>query len=557
VSLNKLFTGNIVDKNGTPVSNILIKGYDVTTGIWSTVYDTDFESQYNVNLGDGGFKTQDGTSKAGDTVLLRFETKHIDPLDRQFASYKVNLSNADVYVQDVQLMDCQPVIAENKWTIRSSIDGNNTFQYDGKIINIGRINDLITTSTNFNDDYTWTYDGALMEHRSVDFGQDIFGDRLGVVDIAYDWTDDDTFISSGNYTYTNISHTLKKYTDVEVKVTNKKGQVTTNIRHIQIRYNSPIPDVTWSPDQPSANGTFIISGNTEDIDERVINVKYIYDDKLVIDSPLVKYQWVQTTGSVYSDVHTIKLEVTWNDGFNNITIPYIAEILMSNLPPEFTLENIAIGDELSNDMRYNILNLTDPDGDDDLIELKWRIEFKTPFDNVYKTVYNPGYPTIPNLDSKEWIFNVSGDYRITATAKDSFGAETSRSVVNTFTYSAACAGYGKIKLNSDTWQMISIPIENKTVEEYFLKKVDDAIKLYGINYKTSDVIDVCVAYPGHLDKHLSYVPGFTDTNSEHNFKHVISDGSNINEITGFWIKVKDYKTMTHNADLIIEWDQQD
>lgn len=556
MALNKLFTGNIVDKNGVPINNVLIKGYHRESGVWSTVYDTGNESQYNINLGDGGFKTQEGIANVGDLVMLRFETKELNPIERQFLLYKINLSTADVYLQDVQLMDCQPCNVNGLWSLSSATDGIDNVVIDGKTVTIGRVGDIIDATINFNDDYSWIYEGALMEHRAVTEGISIFEDRLSVDSVVFDWTENDIFIEADSYRYTLISG-VTKYTTVAVKATNQNGQDTYGYLYIQIRHVAPTPGLKWSPDQPSVADTFIIFGDAEDLHNRITNIEYKFNGNLVLNSVLTDYQWVQPIGTNYQETYTIEANLRWNDGFSDLTIPYSRVVEMGNLAPTFTLVDTVIGETAENDVKYTPINLTDPDGDDRLLELKWTIEYKTPFDNAFKVVHDPGYPLISNLASKEWLFGTSGVYRVTATAKDSFGLETAVSVINTFDFSASCTGSGKIKLNPDAWQMISIPVENKTVEEYFLKKVEDFVKIYNPGNKASDVIEVCNAYPGHLNKFLSFVPGFTNVESEHNFSHVINDGSSINEITGFWVKVKDYKSMTLNNDIVIEWNQQD
>lgn len=71
------------------------------------------------------------------------------------------------------------------------------------------------------------------------------------------------------------------------------------------------------------------------------------------------------------------------------------------------------------------------DGDDAKVNTKWKIEFETPIDNLFKTVYDPGYNAVINQDPVTFDFNVTGDYRITATAIDELGAETTKTTIIT------------------------------------------------------------------------------------------------------------------------------
>jgi len=188
MALTKQFSGNLFDYNGVALVNVLCTGYHKETNTWSTVYDTTAISQYNMNLGDASWLSQTGVANAGDTILLKFETKEVDPLLRQFALYEFQLTAADTYIQDIQLDICQAPNVVGLWGLSSAVDGTNTFvdAGSGLTLSVGRINDLITATSNFNDDYTWTYAGVTLKHVEALYGQDIFSDRLSVDSIKYD-----------------------------------------------------------------------------------------------------------------------------------------------------------------------------------------------------------------------------------------------------------------------------------------------------------------------------------------------------------------------------------
>jgi len=112
-------------------------------------------------------------------------------------------------------------------------------------------------------------------------------------------------------------------------------------------------------------------------------------------------------------------------------------------------------------------------------------------------------------------------------------------------------------LNNNNWQLVAVPVNLKTVGDYFIPKIDALIKAYDVTKSAADVIEVCSAYPGHVNKFLSYIPGFTLSTSPQNFGLVIEDGVNIKEVTGFWIKVKNYYPITGNTDILVKWDQRD
>jgi len=499
---------------------------------------------------------------SGDTVLLKLESTEVDPLDRQFALLEVTMDSSDVYVNNIQLMDCQVPNVAGLWSLSSAVDGGATFDNSGaggsSTTYIGRINALETASTNFNDNYSWTYDGNTMQHVESYIGQDIFSDRLGVAEIAFDWTASGTHtVDDTTHTYTTISATAEDDTIVEVKVTNDKGQIVTDTLAMQIRYNTPVADVTWTPENPTVIDTFTVTADITDVDSTITDIHYQFDGATIANNTTLDYSWVQDLGDTFIATRTISSDVTWNDGFNSHTIEYDETVTAENQAPTFTVDVAVVGDENDNNRTFTPVDLVDPDGDDGLLELKWRIEYKTPFDNLWKVVQDNGYPSTPNLGQKQWIFTVSGDYRITAIAKDGSGLETE--VANEVTFETLAGGgtaTGRIKLNNNVWQLIAIPVEGHNVNDYFLNNIEAQIQTYDGSKDITDVIEVVNAYPGHLDKFLSYVPGVTSEVSESNFTLTVDDGS-VKEVVGFWVKMKDYKTITGGDDIIFEWNQAD
>lgn len=557
MALTKQFSGNLFDKDGVAIDEIRFRGFHQPTGIWSEWYDSTSEVQYNCNLGDAQWLTQTGLTAVGDTILIMFETKEVDPLLRQFCLYEFDLTAESTYVQDVQLMLCQPPNVTDLWSIVSGVDGSDVFNTD---VHIGRVDDTITATTNFNDNYYWNFSGVELKHVSYALGEDIFEDRLSVDAIYFDWVEDGVWldgVGSDQHTYTAISPADPGYYTVSVKGVNQKGQEVIDTKKIQIRYNTPIPDIIWSPDAPNVDEVFTLTGNNTDVNSRVTSIEYKFDDITVVTNSVLDHNWIQDLGTEYQSSYTANSDITWNDGFSVLTIVHQETINMANLAPTFTLSQEVMGNPEDNTVKYTLVELNDPDGDNALIAVKWRIEYKTPFDNQFKVVYNPGFPTEINQDPKQWIFTLGGEYRITAIAKDSFNLETEVFVDTVFVSGTDCTGTGSICLNNDAWQLVAVPVEDKTIGDYFIAKIDTLIKSYDPALSASDVVEVCSAYPGHVDKFLSYIPDFTNHSSEHNFSLVMTDSGGIKEITGFWIKVKNYLPLTSNEELFVDWDQKD
>ena len=98
-----------------------------------------------------------------------------------------------------------------------------------------------------------------------------------------------------------------------------------------------------------------------------------------------------------------------------------------------------------------------------------------------------------------------------------------------------------IQLERGVWQLIAIE-DTRTVKEAFLDKLATQQ-----NVPITDLVEVCSAYPGHLNIFLSYVPGVTSITSIHNFK-LLYDDQGSKEITAFWVKCKEW---THTNDDIV------
>ena len=562
MSLNITFNADLLDSNEAEVANIRYRGYHKESNTWSDWYDSGDETQYNINAGDAEWLGQDGTVNTGDTFVLIFETQEDEATDRQFAVMEIAHDGSQTYTNKVKLMGCQAPNVNTLWRLSSDTDLSATFvnsDNDDTVTYIARINDTVSALTDFNDYYTWEYEDITFTHTDYVYAQDVFSDRVGIDTIQFDWDESDTLVDDTSHVFDSISQTDgDKSQEVSVTVKNLHGQSVTDTLMLQVRYNTPVPLLTWDPEEPTVEDTFTITADISDVDSTISAISYTYEGEEVDNNTETDYSWTQDLGDEYEPTHNIGADVTWNDGFTDFTIPYSAVVHMTNLAPSFTLTTEVIGDDEDNDIKFIPTDLVDPDGDDASLELKWVIEYKTPFDNTYKTVYSPGYPDTANLDAKEWIFNVGGDYKVTAIAKDEHGLETAVSADVSFASGSDCDGSGQVRLNNDVWQLISIPVKGQAVSEYFLNKIEAILQTYDGDLTAADAVEVVNAYPGQLNKFLSFIPGVTSTASEHNFPLVMSDGSgNIDEILGFWVRMKDYHSLTNDEDIIIKWSQAD
>lgn len=104
---------------------------------------------------------------------------------------------------------------------------------------------------------------------------------------------------------------------------------------------------------------------------------------------------------------------------------------------------------------------------------------------------------------------------------------------------------GSVRLQRGVWQIIAIPVTGSKVNEYFLQPLATQ---EGENIE--DLIEVVNTYRGDNNRFLSFIPNVTNPASENNFYLTYDDQGN-QEVTGFWVKMKEYAHTTN--DLIFSW----
>ena len=423
MALNVEFQGNVYDESGTAI-DCVFKCYHRESGNWSEQRNTDIQ-QYSVNLGDGDLDTQNGSANAGDKVLIMFESTEIDPVERIFCSYEITLTNASIYIQNVQLRGCTAPVIENDWYVRSTTDNNATFlnPANGNAnTHIGRVDDTITAVSNFNDNSSWSYDTVTLKHYGYVLGQDIFTDRLGIVLEEMDWTEDDVFVTDKTHVFLEKSQGSDESQVVKIKATNRSGFSTTAEKFLQIRYKRPVLSLAVSHNNPSVLDNFVATSSILDIHATITNIDYLFDGALLATNLLLDYDIVPDLGSTYIATRTARVNVEWYDGFSGQTTFIERSVSMTNLPPVFDVTYTSNGEGL---YKFYIANAVDPDGDDAEMNSTFSISYKVPIANNYITIYNDAYPTPKSLDVRSILLPISGQYIITTIVKDEFGLTSS------------------------------------------------------------------------------------------------------------------------------------
>ena len=113
----------------------------------------------------------------------------------------------------------------------------------------------------------------------------------------------------------------------------------------------------------------------------------------------------------------------------------------------------------------------------------------------------------------------------------------------------AGAKKGTISLESNRFEMISIPVKGKTVEEYFLAKVEEVT-----GKSASESIEFVKAYPSNSvssGKYLIFIPDVTKSQSASNFK-LVEDDNGEDATVPFLVKTKKFED-----NIVIEWNTDD
>jgi len=106
---------------------------------------------------------------------------------------------------------------------------------------------------------------------------------------------------------------------------------------------------------------------------------------------------------------------------------------------------------------------------------------------------------------------------------------------------------GKILLQKDKWQLLSVPVAGNKLYENFIQYIETKYSVVG-----SDIFEVFNAYPAtssQSSEFLSFIPGVTNPLTKHNFDFVMTDLNGEQEVLGFWCKTKNYL----GSELIYDW----
>ena len=347
-----------------------------------------------------------------------------------------------------------------------------------------------------------------------------------------------------------------KNVSVNLKFDDGWGNIYNNDASIDVvveSYNEPILNFTWTPENPNIIDTVIFSQNHNDTRNDSLNSYYGRIDEIKVDfynNDIYEKNITKDDDFLFNFSNKesnipIKLEAKYWDGFeyqNNYIIKYLD---MSNVPPVSKWDRVDKGVCVPN---FEWL-ATSTDIDDDINNLTYIWE-------LYQDVYGV-WNLIDTFNEKLYTypFQYEGLYKIvlkTTDTEGSFNIKEEEFLIQfkecDGTGGSTGALKGTLRLQFGGFQLVALPVN---------KKVSDLVDLIALktNKLDSEVVAVCNAAPGlNMDIGImyNYVPGVTNKLSTNNFDLIMSD-SNIKEITGFWIQMKEHNTLSY---IDIEWDSE-
>ena len=440
---------NVLVPAGTKYQGLFIKvNSDSTPTAYSSVRTIGSDSYYSIDLGDGDWLGTEARWGAGDIVILMYWlpsslARTSDSLE-QFANrrYTIHLGdNGAVDPQNVRLL--------------ANLDPTADFT----LPTIGYVDTPVNVTNTSSDTPhpTPTVGGtqAVTMYQEYRYSGNSVFPVSRVIQSDWDWQfvpNPGTDLESNNST--NLTHTWSNVGDylVQLIATDASlptGGTDTVVKPIRIVYRPPVPDFVFAPYPVGVNVDITFTETITDIDNRVgTNTAF----------PGVSYKWYvdnnDGSGFVYQagfdnidlirDFTTngqkwARLEVYWNDGFDNHISQVTKPLFISNTPP---IADFDIDGETKCSIDYTFTSDSrDPDGT--IVYYDWYI---------YSL---PGVSLLAQLGgSSQTVFTYAitevGSYRIVLTVTDNDGASDTKTM--DFTVDEIdCGGGGQTTVSSTMW----------------------------------------------------------------------------------------------------------
>lgn len=393
MSLNIVFQGNIFDHEDNPIVSH-IQGLHVRTGLWSDIR-TSENNQYNINLGDGNWLTQNGNVREGDVILLSFWTTNVKTRigkSDEFCILKIEYDeNQKIYINNIKLgLPPSPFLI---WDFE-----------DSSII----VNEEATIDSTATNTFQYEYDGNTLYQRNEWYGNVIFKNS-GIQQIEYKW--EDVFIDSNIFAF----DTTGEYS-VTTKATNFYGESTESTKILRIENEVPIYDIIL-PESFSFGDVIAVKDIVTS--EHIKRLEhYVNDDLIETNSEKdFDYQYEITN----TDNHIFRFHIEYYVGIGSETkfIEYYESQQPENIPPVIELLEYTESDGL-----YTI-NQSCYDEDGNIDNYVYQLMYQVPLSNEFKIIDE--YHTQDDIQ-KQYSLNNNGNYKLILLVTDNGGATTTSDI---------------------------------------------------------------------------------------------------------------------------------
>ena len=151
-------------------------------------------------------------------------------------------------------------------------------------------------------------------------------------------------------------------------------------------------------------------------------------------------------------------------------------------------------------------------------------------------------------------FQFEGSYRLVLRSTDAEGTYHEK-VDNVGVVFSTCDGTGGasgecspvLKLQSNVWQLVAIPVKDAKVYEDVLLKLQNQTGV-----AIEELVTLCTTYYGDENKYRAFAVGVTNPLSDNNFPLTYNDAGT-GEVTAFWIRTKDFTAVGLPDTIVLEW----
>jgi len=306
------FVYNVVDKDGVSVG-AKFQLYHYNTGNISDVRDTNGENQVSIDNEDADVDGIGVPFSSGNVALLIVWTgaNTRDELLNEFAVIRIVSNDSNLYTGDIQLKPSQIPNVNLNVSVAGAI-----------------INEPTYTSVSYsNDEFEWIYNGITHYHKKTYYQLTVFN-KVGVETIEYDFGSG--YNTANNYTYTSAGDKT-----VYIKGTNFYGQEYINSKILSVKYHMPSISYSQSPTTVHLYDDVNISYTITDEDNQVLSVEPYFNNELM---SLDSYDYTLDENKTYN----YYTDVTWFDGYNDITTRFNGSVVLTNKAPtiNLTMSNI-------------------------------------------------------------------------------------------------------------------------------------------------------------------------------------------------------------------------